>query len=396
MNSRLRKVLIEKFELSDENPLEDLPQLFLKELTNLDEKQKHVLMEKLKGFLLAASDTMDDYEKQVSDNAAVIETGEHRLSDANERARAEAELLKKVLDRLRTVLENVNIDRFAGEQSENYGEQLIDMIEQVDALVKAHESSLRDMDRLMTVSLDISKSKNMVELNDRVGSGIETLLGCKASTKLYMQDLQSRHFWETARGQKLIVAEIVERHTETLFLRDEQDRVLFIFGIDIDAKDQGQIHHRQIENLKTLSPVILATRDIIRFLEQQSDKLRIQHELETAKVVQQRILPSPIIDTQKLRIYGHYESASECGGDWWSCYSLPGRDIVILGDVTGHGTASALVTTFSKGFFDASLVSKDVELEAVLENLNEKLFHFGNAGMTVICADFNYNTGSVR
>ena len=39
-----------------------------------------------------------------------------------------------------------------------------------------------------------------------------------------------------------------------------------------------------------------------------------------------------------------YQSASECGGDWWGVYEIEGRKILLIGDATGHGVPAALVT----------------------------------------------------
>jgi serine phosphatase RsbU (regulator of sigma subunit) len=50
-----------------------------------------------------------------------------------------------------------------------------------------------------------------------------------------------------------------------------------------------------------------------------------------------------------LRLASHFQPASECGGDWWGFYSLPGgRDLVVVGDVTGHGVAAAIMTGVAK------------------------------------------------
>ncbi len=93
----------------------------------------------------------------------------------------------------------------------------------------------------------------------------------------------------------------------------------------------------------------------IRFAQEQQDRLRMQAELDTARLVQQSLIPP----SQSLR-FGRYEmasffvSATECCGDWWNYYPLrDGRLLVVLGDVTGHGTSSALIASLAKGFCDS-------------------------------------------
>jgi sigma-B regulation protein RsbU (phosphoserine phosphatase) len=77
------------------------------------------------------------------------------------------------------------------------------------------------------------------------------------------------------------------------------------------------------------------------------DRLRLRHSLQIAMEVQQRLLPlrAPVVDG--LDVAGHSTYCDETGGDYYDFLiydeAAPGRLLVALGDVMGHGVAAALV-----------------------------------------------------
>ncbi len=88
------------------------------------------------------------------------------------------------------------------------------------------------------------------------------------------------------------------------------------------------------ENLKTL---------VIKEREGAS----LAKELDIAKSVQTTFLPKPILSSY-FKSEGRLIPATHCSGDWWWQEEIePGRLLVIIGDVTGHGVASALVASIA-------------------------------------------------
>lgn len=79
-------------------------------------------------------------------------------------------------------------------------------------------------------------------------------------------------------------------------------------------------------------------------LEEMKDKGRMESELQTAKVVQDSLFPNNELKNEKYELFGHYKSASECGGDWWGYKESRGKLYLFIGDATGHGVPAALVT----------------------------------------------------
>jgi sigma-B regulation protein RsbU (phosphoserine phosphatase) len=77
------------------------------------------------------------------------------------------------------------------------------------------------------------------------------------------------------------------------------------------------------------------------------DRLRLRHSLNVAMEVQQRLLPSRPPAIPGLDLAGHSTYCDETGGDYYDFLicdeAAPGRLLVALGDVMGHGVAAALV-----------------------------------------------------
>ncbi|APJ03015.1 SpoIIE family protein phosphatase [Silvanigrella aquatica] len=130
------------------------------------------------------------------------------------------------------------------------------------------------------------------------------------------------------------------------------------------------IGHDEMESLsKNFNHMVT---QIIKLIEDEKEQQRMANELETAKLIQKSFIPSAKnLKVGHFEISGFFQSASECGGDWWHFYPLIDKKILImLGDVTGHGTPSALLTAAVKGYCDSIYSRQKVNPALVLEELD--------------------------
>jgi phosphoserine phosphatase RsbU/P len=74
-------------------------------------------------------------------------------------------------------------------------------------------------------------------------------------------------------------------------------------------------------------------------LDETAAKAVLEKELELARTIQETLVPpAELIERGPLRVAGHFQPATQCGGDWWAVHDIAdGRILVIIGDVTGHG-----------------------------------------------------------
>ncbi|RDB35146.1 MAG: HAMP domain-containing protein [Spirobacillus cienkowskii] len=111
---------------------------------------------------------------------------------------------------------------------------------------------------------------------------------------------------------------------------------------------------------------------ILKFIEEEKKQQRMANELETARVIQKSFIPKATnLQVGYFEISGQFQSASECGGDWWHFYPLPDKKLMLfLGDVTGHGTTSAMLTAAVKGYCDSIYGRKISDPSIILEELD--------------------------
>jgi serine phosphatase RsbU (regulator of sigma subunit) len=84
------------------------------------------------------------------------------------------------------------------------------------------------------------------------------------------------------------------------------------------------------------------------------ESARMESELALTEKVQQMLLPPPLTKFPQHEIRSYIKNAEQCGGDWWGCFeakSSTGQTqiVILIGDVTGHGAPSALLTAAAQG-----------------------------------------------
>jgi serine phosphatase RsbU (regulator of sigma subunit)/HAMP domain-containing protein len=84
---------------------------------------------------------------------------------------------------------------------------------------------------------------------------------------------------------------------------------------------------------------------IVMFIEDLKGKARLESELKLASLVQRNFFDLTPINKKSFDLQGDYISASECAGDWWTVREWAGKQVFFLGDATGHGAPSALLTS---------------------------------------------------
>ncbi len=133
------------------------------------------------------------------------------------------------------------------------------------------------------------------------------------------------------------------------------------------------------------------------------EKVRIEQEVAIASNLQQNLIPPIEIETQKYAIRSHYQSAAECGGDWWGYLETDTEIMVLISDATGHGLPPAMLTAAAHGCFSAirKILTEFPEL-AVTPN---RLLHIANQvivdsakselNMTMFIATYHFETRSM-
>lgn len=100
---------------------------------------------------------------------------------------------------------------------------------------------------------------------------------------------------------------------------------------------------------------------------------RMNGELESARFVQQSLLPRGTPKFDDYDVAGWNRPADQTGGDYYGWRQLAdGRTAFTLADVTGHGISSALMAAACHAYIQASM-TQDSNLDAIVTRINRLL-----------------------
>ena len=137
--------------------------------------------------------------------------------------------------------------------------------------------------------------------------------------------------------------------------------------------------------------------EVARLMQETASKARMEKELETAKTVQETLFPESNYQSGTVAVSGHYQPASECGGDWWNYCEIGGKLYLWIGDATGHGAPAALITSAAKSA--AAIIERLPPMGPgkILELMNRAVYETskGRMLMTFFLACLDKQTGAL-
>jgi serine phosphatase RsbU (regulator of sigma subunit) len=107
---------------------------------------------------------------------------------------------------------------------------------------------------------------------------------------------------------------------------------------------EGRFSEDHLKVLTTLASVAAIRVENARLLEMQMERQRLENELQLASEIQQRFQPSAPPQVPGYELQGISFPCYEIGGDYYDfIWRADGRLVITLGDVSGKGTAAALL-----------------------------------------------------
>lgn len=138
--------------------------------------------------------------------------------------------------------------------------------------------------------------------------------------------------------------------------------------------------------------------------EKEGQRRTLEMELATSQLVQKTFLPQIAPEHPNIDCAGTAIPAAFCGGDWWNTVTLKDKFYVFIADVTGHGTASAMVTAAISGYF-VSVKSKlfageNLDVDDILQGFDTVLSSMGHSdvsyNMTCFSCVFDFEKKVIR
>jgi serine phosphatase RsbU (regulator of sigma subunit) len=151
------------------------------------------------------------------------------------------------------------------------------------------------------------------------------------------------------------------------------------------------VSHEESSQLRVIETSFVKLADQVQsLLREMSSAASMKQELEVARTVQQMMLPaSDLIVKPGISIATHFEPARECGGDWWNVQDLvDGKMLLMVGDVTGHGISSAILTGTAKAAADLGhlMTRGKIGPGTLLHLMNHAIFQVGHQKVMMTAA----------
>jgi sigma-B regulation protein RsbU (phosphoserine phosphatase) len=128
---------------------------------------------------------------------------------------------------------------------------------------------------------------------------------------------------------------------------------------------------------------------LAELIEVEKKKRDYERDLEMARTVQDFLVPAgEVLEHGPVKVAGHFQPATQCGGDWWTVHDLPGdKVLLIIGDVTGHGVPAAMITAAAKSACDVGRALEGARLTParLLELMNRAIYESARRKFVMTC-----------
>ncbi|HVM92666.1 MAG TPA: GAF domain-containing SpoIIE family protein phosphatase [Terriglobales bacterium] len=255
-------------------------------------------------------------------------------------------------------------------------------------MIDASENRIEELIRLQKSAQRITSTLNIDEIIDRIVAEVSESLHC-VEINLYLHEPERNGLKLAAvrgctlhqKGHRLVVGkEGMSGHVAaTRRMHYAPDVRLDPYYVACEPKTRSEVaiplevdgelvgvftasHHEldafcdtQLRLFQGLcSHVAVAVQNARRFHDEYSLRKKLTREAEEARAIQQALLPrsSPLIPG--FSVAGVSIPAGAVGGDWYDYIPLPdGRWGLVLADVSGKGTAAALLMSTTRGMMRA-------------------------------------------
>ncbi len=172
-----------------------------------------------------------------------------------------------------------------------------------------------------------------------------------------------------AGGQSLLGAGTRSAMAAPLF---DNERVIGL--LYADTRDpRVRFDRNELKAFVLLANVVAVAISNARYRELEREQQRLAAELDAARVIMRRLLPTELPQSSDLSVRAHLDSCEEVAGDLYDVQALPdGRILLVVGDVSGKGLPAALIVA---GLLPAIRVAvQDCrELDRLVAHVNTQL-----------------------
>jgi sigma-B regulation protein RsbU (phosphoserine phosphatase) len=295
-----------------------------------------------------------------------------------------------------TLIQLINIDgifKFIPKPWDN--EKIIELLEkgisrykqQKDSQERLEELQYRckEMNFLHEISQKISEKKPLSKLLNEIMVSSKTVMNAEASSLLLYNPEDKKLHFQVATGEKgktvskysvdlgVGIAGWVAKHREPLLIEDcyrdprfspEYDKktkfktksmvcvplirkkqLLGVIQV-LNKKNGGVFEDSDLTTFETLASQCAISIENAKLIEAQVEAEALERELETAREIQQKLLPSTLPQFDDIQIAANLIPAKMVGGDYYNILKIDEeKTLFFISDVSGKGIPSALIVS---------------------------------------------------
>ncbi len=160
-----------------------------------------------------------------------------------------------------------------------------------------------------------------------------------------------------------------------------------LLGLIVIRADIRRLRGRSLHFLERAAERLAESLIHARMTRHAAARAELAREVELAATVQAELLPNPGLHVfDRVSVIGSWQPATRCAGDFWGVHQLDnGRVLISIGDVTGHGVASAMVTAAAIAACDVTVRRQNVELGTLMMALDSAVRRVGGGELAMTC-----------
>jgi serine phosphatase RsbU (regulator of sigma subunit) len=194
--------------------------------------------------------------------------------------------------------------------------------------------------------------------------------GAGGSARMNPQESMVRMRLHTVVAIPIDKLPVIEALDATIAAR--QSELLGVLYLDSRAPSSA-FSDLDREVLRTLAREAATVVENARLFAAARAKARLDHEIEIASQIQQKLLPKVLPNLPNVAVAGSTLACYSVGGDCFDVIELDGgRHGFFVGDVSGKGVSAALLATLLQGVFFTT-AAMDIPLSGVFSRVNRYL-----------------------
>ncbi len=167
----------------------------------------------------------------------------------------------------------------------------------------------------------------------------------------------------------------------------------------LGAKQNGELYFsHDISYLETIALQIRQMLENDRLLNNYFARRRFEMELDIASFVQSRLFPRNAPSSGKIAISFYNRPYLKVTGDYFDFIEIDKKNTaIIIGDISGHGLAAAMILSMISSTFH-TLLKEKIPIEGIIEEINYLLNnrYRGTELITLFAGIYNNATGELR